>query len=84
MRRNRRKPVAPRKRKKRSYLVLIERGPKNYGASVPDLPGCVAVGRTRAETLRLIRGALRMHLEAMERDGDPIPEPTSIGDVVEV
>jgi predicted RNase H-like HicB family nuclease len=66
------------------YAILIERGKRNYGAWVPDLPGCVAVGKTLSETRRLIRGAIRFHLEGMRRDGDPIPEPTCIGETVEV
>jgi predicted RNase H-like HicB family nuclease len=38
------------------YMVVIERGGASWGAHVPDLPGCVAVGETRDEALRLIRG----------------------------
>jgi predicted RNase H-like HicB family nuclease len=68
----------------RRYGILIEKGPNSYGISVPDLPGCFAVGATRREAIRLIRGAIRMHLDAMEQDGDPIPEPTAICEMVEV
>lgn len=57
------------------YAVVIERGPRSYGAQVPDLPGCVAVGETRAEVLGLIREALEVCLEAMEEDGEAIPAP---------
>ncbi len=66
------------------YGVILEPTKTGFSAHVPDLPGCVAAGRTRAETLRLIRGALRMHLDAMARDGDPIPEPTTGCEMVEV
>ena len=31
------------------YAVVIERGNGSYGAYVPDLPGCVAVGETEEE-----------------------------------
>ena len=44
------------------------------GASVPDLPGCAAVGDTREEVEVLIKDAIEMHLKAMRKDGDPIPE----------
>jgi predicted RNase H-like HicB family nuclease len=47
----------------------------NYGAYVPDLPGCVAGAETFDETERLIREAVALHLGAMRRDGDPIPAP---------
>lgn len=66
------------------YTVIIERGPTSYGASVPDLPGCVAVAETREEVEELIKGAIEMHLEGMREDGLPIPQPTSTAVVVEV
>ncbi len=59
------------------YAIVIERGPTSYGAFVPDLPGCVAVGDTEAEVRQLISGAIAMHLSWMREDGDDIPEPTS-------
>ena len=61
----------------KKYAVIIEKGPSNYGAYVPDLPGCVAVADTPEEVERLIREAIEFHLEGMREDGDPIPEPTT-------
>jgi predicted RNase H-like HicB family nuclease len=66
------------------YTVIIEKGPTSYGAYVPDLPGCVAVGATREEVEELIKGAIEMHLEGMREDGDPIPEPTTQAALVDV
>lgn len=66
------------------YLVVVEQGESNYGAYVPDLPGCVAVGETREEVLRLIREAIEMHLESMRDDGDAIPEPKSTTEYVQI
>jgi predicted RNase H-like HicB family nuclease len=40
------------------YVVILEEGPESWGAYVPDLPGCVAVGETRQEVLGLIREAI--------------------------
>ncbi|MDE2766657.1 MAG: type II toxin-antitoxin system HicB family antitoxin [Chloroflexota bacterium] len=57
------------------YAVVIERGPTSYGAHVPDLPGCVAVGETKAEVVVLIREAIELYLEALEEDGEAIPAP---------
>lgn len=57
------------------YAVVIERGPLSYGAHVPDLPGSVAVGETKAEVLVLIREAIELYLEALEEDGETIPSP---------
>jgi len=66
------------------YLVVIERGTSSFGAYVPDLPGCVAVGETRAEVTDLIHEAIEFHLEGMKEDGVPIPEPHSTSELVEV
>jgi predicted RNase H-like HicB family nuclease len=63
--------------------VLIEKGPTSYGASVPDLPGCVAVAETRQEVEHLIKGAIEKHLKGMREDGDPIPAPVTTAAVVE-
>jgi predicted RNase H-like HicB family nuclease len=66
------------------YTILIEKGPTSYGAYVPDLPGCVAVGKTVPEVERLMREAIELHLEAMVRDGDPLTEPTTQARQIEV
>ncbi len=66
------------------FTVIVEEGPASWGAYVPDLPGCVAVGETRAEVLQLIREAIEFHLEELKEQGEPVPEPHSYGEVVEV
>ncbi len=59
------------------YVVILEKGDRSYGAYVPDLPGCVAVGETQEEVLELIRESIAFHVEGLLRDGLPVPEPTS-------
>jgi predicted RNase H-like HicB family nuclease len=66
------------------YLVVVEKGRSSYGAYVPDLPGCVAAGATRREVLKLIRDAVKLHIEALRESGQSVPEPTSKSDVVRV
>lgn len=66
------------------YVVIVEQGENGFGAYVPDLPGCVAVGETRDEALRLIREAVELHLEGMREEGLPIPEPSTSSEYVEV
>ena len=66
------------------YVVIIEKGPTNFGAYLPDLPGCVAVADTEEEVWNLITEAVDLHVEAMQEDGDPIPEPQSSARVLEV
>ena len=66
------------------YLVVVESGPDSFGAYVPDLPGCIAVGSTRAEVTMLIQEAIEFHIEGMKADGLPIPLPSSSPELVEV
>jgi len=66
------------------YMVVIERGESSWGAHVPDLPGCVAVGETRAEVIGLIREAVALHIEGLREEGLPVPRPSSEGEFVDV
>jgi len=66
------------------FLVVIEQGPTSFGAYVPDLPGCVAVGDTREEVTQLIHEAIEFHLEGLKADGQPIPQSHSTIEIVEV
>ena len=66
------------------YLVVIERGPSSFGAYVPDLPGCVAVGTSREEVKTLIHEAIAFHIEGLRADGQPVPEPASTGQLVDI
>jgi predicted RNase H-like HicB family nuclease len=66
------------------YAVIVEEGETSFGAYVPDLPGCVAVAETRDEVLRLIEEAIEFHVDGLRQDGQPIPEPSSSIEYVEV
>ena len=66
------------------YMVVIERGESSWGAHVPDLPGCVAVGETREEVRDLIREAIALHIDQLKLDGLPVPGPSSEGEFVDV
>ena len=59
-----------------TYVAVLEQGPNNWSAYVPDLPGCVAAGVTREETERLIQEAIDFHVEGLLLDGTPLPTPT--------
>lgn len=65
------------------YAVIFERTPRNYSAYVPDLPGCVATGRTLRQTERLISEAIRMHVEGLRAQGLPVPEAQTSAAIVE-
>ena len=67
----------------KKYAVVIENGPANYGAYVPDLPECVAVADTLQEVEQLIREAIPFPIEGLRLNGDPVPEPTSLVEFVD-
>lgn len=66
------------------YLVIVEKGKTSFGAYVPDLPGCVAVGESRREVLKLIREGIELHIEALRAAGEPIPLPSSRSEFVKI
>ena len=60
--------------------VIIERAGDNVSAYVPDLPGCVATAATVETVEREIREAIRFHIEGLQADGEPVPQPTTIAE----
>ena len=65
------------------YAMIIEQGERNYSAYLPDLPGCIATGKTIEELKQRMSEAIELHLRGMREDGLPIPESTSLAEYVE-
>jgi predicted RNase H-like HicB family nuclease len=65
------------------YAVVIEHTDNNYGAYVPDLPGCVSTGETLAEVEQAIREAIQFHIEGLKEDGLPIPAASTMCEYLE-
>lgn len=66
------------------YAVVIEQTETGYSAYSPDVSGCAAVGDSEEETRRNFQDALAAHIEAMREVGEPVPEPHTSVDYVEV
>ena len=66
------------------YPIVIERTATGFSAYSPDVPGCAAAGDTEDETRQNFRDALVDHFAAMRVIGDPVPEPSSSVDYVQV
>ncbi|HXP45781.1 MAG TPA: type II toxin-antitoxin system HicB family antitoxin [Terriglobales bacterium] len=66
------------------YTVIYEKSATGYGAYIPDLPGCVATAKTKAQVKKLIREAIELHIESLKQHGDPVPEPTTVADSITV
>ena len=66
------------------YPLVIERTDTGYSANPRGVPGCAAVGDTEEETRRSFQEALAAHFQVMRELSEPIPEPSSSVDYVEV
>ena len=64
----------------KEYAVIYEKGPTSWGAHVPDLPVCAAVGDTLEEVQALIKEAIDLYIQTLKEEGRPIPDPvTQVG-----
>ena len=63
------------------YLVAFEKTRTGYSAYSPEVPGCIATGRTLHEARTLMQSAIRFHLRGMRRDGERIPRPRSFAEL---
>ena len=63
------------------YAVVLEKAESNYSVYVPDLPGCIATGRTVDETAKLMDGAIRLHLRGTREDGLHVQRPRSLAEL---
>jgi predicted RNase H-like HicB family nuclease len=66
------------------FLVIIEKAKNNYSAYSPDLPGCVATGRTTQDAAKNMHMAIQMHVEGLKQDGEPIPRGQAVAEYIAV
>jgi predicted RNase H-like HicB family nuclease len=65
------------------YIAVIHKEPKSaFGASFPDLPGCISAAKTLEELRPMIEESLGLHLEGMIEDGEAVPEPSPLEAIV--
>lgn len=66
------------------YVIIVETAGENYSAYCPDLPGCVATGKSVEETADLMKEAIEFHLEGMKKEGLSIPKPSTLATAVDI
>ena len=66
------------------FLIVIEKAKGNFSAYSPDLPGCVATGKTRQQATRNMHSAIEMHVRGMLEDKLPIPKSRSSAEYIAV
>ena len=66
-----------------TYTALLHKDKtSDFGVSFPDLPGCITAGRTLEEARRMAVEALALHAEGLLEDGDTVPAPSRLDDVM--
>ncbi len=68
----------------KQYAVIYEKGDTNWGAIVPDLPGCVSIGNTLEEVQENVKEAIALYLEVLKERGEKIPQPQTHVGFVEI
>ncbi|MEK7415223.1 MAG: type II toxin-antitoxin system HicB family antitoxin [Planctomycetota bacterium] len=66
------------------FLIVIEKANGNYSAYCPDLPGCVATGKTRERVAKNMHGAIEMHVRGLLEDNLPVPKSQAFAEFVAV
>ncbi len=66
------------------FLIVVEKAGKNYSAYAPDLPGCIATGKTRDEAEKRMHEAIEIHIRGLVEDGIPVPKSHSSASFVAV
>lgn len=66
------------------YVIIVEKAGKNYSAHAPDLPGCIATGKTVEDATNQMKEAIEFHLEGMKKEGLSIPKPVAVAKAVDV
>ncbi|TET21246.1 MAG: type II toxin-antitoxin system HicB family antitoxin [Candidatus Stahlbacteria bacterium] len=64
------------------FLIVIEKADGNYSAYSPDLPGCVATGQTREELEHNMYEAIELHIQGLQEDNLPVPEPHAVAEYI--
>ncbi len=59
-----------------TYTIILHPDPEEggYTVTVPALPGCVTQGETLEEAITMAKDAIRLHIDSLIADGEPVPE----------
>ncbi len=68
---------------KTKFLIILEKGERNYPAYSPDVPGCIATGKSVEITSNEMREALVFHIEGLIENGDDLPTPKTLNYYIE-
>src|ERR1700752_2789731 len=67
------------------YIDLIHKdADSDYGVSFPDLPGVITAGSNLDEARKMATEALAFHLEGLAEDGEAVPEPSTLEEIMAI
>jgi predicted RNase H-like HicB family nuclease len=67
-----------------NYIAVVYKDPKSdFGVSFPDFPGCITTGSSIDEAKDMAHDALSLHINGMLKDGDNIPAPSKLEDIMD-
>jgi len=66
-----------------NYIAIVHKdADTDFGVSFPDFPGCITAGQNVDEAKDLAQEALVLHIQGMIEDGDPLPKPSNLEDIM--
>ncbi|MBA4368003.1 MAG: CopG family transcriptional regulator [Desulfobacterium sp.] len=66
-----------------NYIAIVHKdSDTDFGVSFPDFPGCITAGQNVDEAKDLAQEALALHIQGMIEDGDPLPNPSKLEDIM--
>ncbi|MCX5855772.1 MAG: type II toxin-antitoxin system HicB family antitoxin [Deltaproteobacteria bacterium] len=68
----------------RRFLIMIEKANANYSAYSPDLPGCVATGKTKDQAAKKMHGEIELHIQGLNEDHLPIPKAHAVAEYIAI
>jgi predicted RNase H-like HicB family nuclease len=68
----------------RRFLIIIEKAGSNYSAYSPDLPGCIATGKTKEQAAINMQEAIKLHIKGLKEDHQPIPKSHAVAEYIAV
>jgi predicted RNase H-like HicB family nuclease len=66
------------------FLIVVEKANGSFSAYCPDLPGCVATGKTREQTARNMHKAIEIHVRGMREDRQSVPQMHAFAEYIAV
>jgi len=69
---------------KQRFLIVFEKTAHNYSAYCPDLPGCIATGKTQEEVALNMHEALEMHIQGLREDHLPVPKGVAVAEYIAI